>query len=298
MNQRPSPGEQPRNDTTNPLSRESLFSNGAATGLGVDAERARHERERIQEITNGIKVNTGTAAVGVVSVSSFIFPKSLVSNAVDVSKCRRLTNLCCGGKEALGHDASSTEQRFINIGLSEYRGVDLHKCLRTWTPQTYMGDKSQTLHCEYFCEEALTYLAAQPDNSSHIMMVGLEDAVLRGPKMNEWAAEMFLQMKRVVPDGGIMCLQDFIFDGRVESEFHTVLYSLQHNGLNLFDASTLQNNRFERVKIDGCIADFYRFEDAKLGVDWYIQAGEKRSGRISLEVEECHGSPMYLVNRK
>jgi|688.fasta_scaffold714470_2 hypothetical protein len=70
----------------------------------------------------------------------------LVASSIAASNCNRLTNLCCGSQDPLGYDtpeASSTEQMFINIGLNEYRGVDLHKCLRTWIPRTYVGCDSK-----------------------------------------------------------------------------------------------------------------------------------------------------------
>ena len=168
----------------------------------------------------------------------------------------------------------------------------------------------------YTGAEALSFLSKQPDNSSHVMMCGIENETTSG-EVNPWAIELFKQMKRVVPNGGVMYLQGFIFNRGVINDSSLKDALKLTNGLGAKipvkgrreDGSTYEPSDFGLVLAGESYGrKMYKFSDEKLGVDWYFRVikGQDASYRYSpnapveeaIEAADCHGSPFFLVNRK
>jgi len=171
------------------------------------------------------------------------------------------------------------------------------------------------LKYSYKKSEALLYLADQPDNSAHVMMAGLEHETTKGD-VKDWSLEIFNQMKRVVPNGGIMCLQGFIFNNGVlelsslkdafpQNPFPGLPRLISVKGTRA-DGTPYEPSQFGLVPVGMTeIAKGYKFVDEKLCVDWYFFAHQDRRDRFgssvseeSISTAECHGSPFYLINKK
>jgi len=175
-------------------------------GTRGNGDRAQEsETERIRRISEGIYVDEKTARVGIASINLFSGFRE-TSEAVRKSGVHRLVDLCCGyahvGRDYYyGFEDTTKEKGLLEKGIEEYTGVDV---VNNDMQGEFADEESQkTLKWSYKKSEALLYLAEQPDNSAHIMMCGLDGFTTQG-EIRDWSLEMFKQLKRVVPNGGVI----------------------------------------------------------------------------------------------
>jgi hypothetical protein len=283
--------------------------------IGKEGGTGESQAERIRRISKSIKVNTETTGVGITSMNYFSgFTET--SEAIKKTNIRRLLDLGSGYRpERIGkaYINGRRENNLLEAGIEEYTGIDVG--VDEDNQGVYTDNASQkNLTWAYRKSEALLFLANEPDNSAHIMLCGLESETTQG-NVRDWSLEMFQQMKRVVPNGGIMCFQGFIFKNGViqlsslKDVFPNLPYGLPDTisvkGKRA-DGTAYEPSQFGLLPVEMTdIASGYKFVDEKLGVDWYFFAkeGQKRNfdGSVSEETistAECHGSPFYLINKK
>jgi hypothetical protein len=239
--------------------------------------------------------------------------------AIKDTGVRKLIDLGCGSI-LYGASGESDRDRLLEVGLNEYVGVDL-----CWD-EDFKGIHNSSqgngdLNLEFYKREILEFLSKQPDNSAHVMMGGLEDEVIQGDT-RAWSDEVFKQMQRVVPNGGVMCLQSYLFNHgpfREGSDFIKAIRPRMILPEEVILEKRYSDGRKEvlidpkEIGLEPCEVTTegrkgYRFRDSGLGVDWYIPLakndfsrsffGEERFMFDYLDMPECHGGVFWLVNRK
>lgn len=286
----------------------------------VKRDDSEAEQNRIKSISDGIKVNERTSGVGIEStlhITESKFP--VFAESIKKTNVHKLIELCCGNRrEGIGRDSDPYDDlRLLNFGIDEYVGVDkaFDEDFQGVREDKKSGNK---LKWSYSHEEALSFLSKQPDNSSHLMMCGIESETTSG-KVSEWAKELFNQMKRVVPNEGVIYLQGFIFnEGVIDRSSLKEVFGLRGRLPTKLpikgrreDGSTYNPSDFSLVLVgeeEGYGNKMYKFSDDKLGVDWYFigMKGQDANYRYSenppveeaVSTAECHGAPFFLVNKK